>query len=350
MLSHHSSVKLDRGCSHSCSDIAVRFTDPLHEDHLHLPSLQARTLPPIKKPISTSASKTTSQRLQKATSVSLPTSLPSKQAKQPGLRTAGVHNLLNPIKGEDHTNTGSKPRPPLKRAADSSHSTTTLTLPSARPPYLQQSQEHPSPRTQDYEGLIIASLAPPYPVAQNVIQSTQSSACDRLPHTGSGMALISQPQPFPSSISSSDHTSKMTLGTDGPYSMMTMDTGSELLHVPLDMQSASKVADEKRKRNATASYRFRQRRKEKERETTKKFSELEQKIRKLEEERDYYRDIAARTSGQAPLLPQPSSLGQMRLEFLNAPIGQSSARSQHPDRNSGSNISAYAPPRGSHAF
>lgn len=132
--------------------------------------------------------------------------------------------------------------------------------------------------------------------------------------------------------------------------MITMDTGSELLHVPFDMQAASKVADDKRKRNATASHRFRQRRKEKERETTKKFSELEQKIRKLEEERDYYRDIAARTSGQAPLLPQPLSLGQMRFEFLNAPIGQSSARSQDSDRNYGRNASAYAPPRGSHAF
>lgn len=346
MLSHQSSVKLDRGCSYSCSDIAARFTDSPREDHLHLPSLQTQTLPPIKKPIPTSASKTTSQRVQTATSVPLPTSPPLKQAKQPGLRTAGVHN---PIKGEDQTNTGSEPRSPLNRAADSSHSTTTLILPSARPLHLQQSQEHPSSQTQDCEGLIIPSLAPPYPVTQNVIQSTQSSACDRVPHNRSRMAL-SQPQPFPSSISSSDHTSTMTLGTDGPYSMMTMDTGSELLHVPLDMQAASKVADDKRKRNATASLRFRQRRKEKERETTKKFSELEQKIRKLEEERDYYRDIAARTSGQAPLLPQTLSLEQMRLEFLNAPIGQSSARSQDSDRNDGRNANAYAPPRGSHAF
>ncbi len=79
----------------------------------------------------------------------------------------------------------------------------------------------------------------------------------------------------------------MTLAADGRYSMMTMDTGSELLHVPVDMQAASKIADEKRKRNAAASHSFRQRRKAKERETTKKFSELEQKIRELEEERDY---------------------------------------------------------------
>jgi len=153
MFPRHSSVKLDRGCSHSFSDIAARFTDPPHEDHLHPLSLQARTLPPIKKPIPTSASKTTSQRVQTATSVPVPNSPPSKQAKQPGLRTAGVHDLLNPIKGEDRANTGSEPRSPLKRAADSSDSTTTLTLPSARSPHLQQSQEHPSFQTQDYEGL-----------------------------------------------------------------------------------------------------------------------------------------------------------------------------------------------------
>ena len=108
MLSHHSSVKLDRGYSHSCSDIAARFTDSPREDHLHLPSLQTQTLPPIKKPIPTSASKTTSQRVQTATTVPLPTSPPLKQAKQPGLRTAGFHNLLNPTEGEDHTNTGSE--------------------------------------------------------------------------------------------------------------------------------------------------------------------------------------------------------------------------------------------------
>lgn len=288
MLPHHSSLKLARGYPHSYSDIAVRFTDPPREDHLHLSSLQARTLPPIKKPVPTSASIPTFQRVQTVSSVPVPTSPPSKQAKQPGLRTAGVHNLLNPIKGEDDANTGSGPRSPLKRAADS---TTILTLPSARSPHLRQNQEHPSSQAQDCEGLIITSLALPHPVAQNVIPSTQSSACGRVPHTGPRMAfptaLISQPQPFPSSISSSDHTSTMTLAADSRYSMMTMDTGSELLHVPVDMQAASKVADEKRKRNATASHSFRQRRKEKERENTKKFSELEQKIRELEEERDY---------------------------------------------------------------
>ena len=88
----------------------------------------------------------------------------------------------------------------------------------------------------------------------------------------------------------------MTFSINGLYLIITIDR-NELLYIPLNIQVASKVADDKRKRNTTAFHRFRQRRKEKERETNKNFSELEQKIRKLEEERDYYRNIAAYTSG-----------------------------------------------------
>lgn len=112
----------------------------------------------------------------------------------------------------------------------------------------------------------------------------------------------------------------MTPGTDVRYLMVTMDTGNDLLHVPVDRQASSKVADEKRGRNATASHRFQQRRKEKDLEIAKKILELEQMVRKLVEERDYYRNVAARTSGQPPLLPQQLPLGQMRLNLLNAPI------------------------------
>lgn len=131
----------------------------------------------------------------------------------------------------------------------------------------------------------------------------------------------------------------MTLGTNDQYSMMIMNTESELLYVPVDMQAASKVADEKRKRNVTTFHRFRQRRKEKKREYTKKFSKLEQKIQELEEERDYYRNVAGRSSGQASVLPQSE---QMQLDSLNASISQSSARSQNPDRNNDRNASIYA--------
>jgi len=266
-----------------------------------------------------------------------------KQTKQSSLHTADVHNLLNSIKSEDHANDNSEPRSFLIRTADSSDSTTTLILLSTRSSHLQQSQEHSFFQTQYCEGLIIPSLAPSHSVAQNVISSIQFFACDRVSHTESRMTLsttlISQPQFFPSFIFSSDHISTMTLDTNDQYSMMMMNTESELLYVSVDMQAASKVADEKRKRNVTTSHRFQQRRKEKKREYTKKFSKLEQKIQELEEERDYYRNVAGRSSGQTSVLSQS---GQMQLDSLNASISQSSARSQNSDRNDGRNASIYA--------
>jgi len=69
------------------------------------------------------------------------------------------------------------------------------------------------------------------------------------------------------------------------------------------VQVASKVVNEQRKRNVIVSHRFRQRRKEKKRETFKKISKLEQRVRAIKEkrdfyheERDYFRDVATRTS------------------------------------------------------
>ncbi|KAI9759492.1 MAG: hypothetical protein M1840_003263 [Geoglossum simile] len=59
--------------------------------------------------------------------------------------------------------------------------------------------------------------------------------------------------------------------------------------VPVDIHCASKQADERRERNAGASARFRARRKEKELEASHTIAKLEQQIRDLTEERDFYR-------------------------------------------------------------
>lgn len=95
---------------------------------------------------------------------------------------------------------------------------------------------------------------------------------------------------------------------------MTLDTDQGPIQVPVDVQAASKVADEKRKRNATASHRFRQRRKEKERETSQNIAKLEHQLRDLVEEREYYRmerdffrNLAKSGPGQAPVAPRPTS-------------------------------------------
>ncbi|KIW98915.1 uncharacterized protein Z519_00578 [Cladophialophora bantiana CBS 173.52] len=109
----------------------------------------------------------------------------------------------------------------------------------------------------------------------------------------------------------------------GPASyQMTLDTDQGPLNIPveLDLQQASKVADEKRKRNAGASARFRARRKEKEKEASQTIAGLQQELRDLIEERDhylsernYFRDLAMRYVSAAQLLPRPESPQQRRL-------------------------------------
>ena len=102
------------------------------------------------------------------------------------------------------------------------------------------------------------------------------------------------------------------------YQLMTFNTNQGLIQVPVDVQGASKVADEKRKRNATASHLLRQRRKEKDRETTNTITKLKHQLHEVAEERNFYRkeatyfqSVACSTSGQAhaPRPPYPG-LGQ----------------------------------------
>jgi hypothetical protein len=107
----------------------------------------------------------------------------------------------------------------------------------------------------------------------------------------------------------------------GPASyQMTLDTDQGPMNIPveLDLQQASKVADEKRKRNAGASARFRARRKEKEKEASQTITGLQQELRDLIEERDhylaernYFRELATRHG--APLLQRPQSPQHRRL-------------------------------------
>lgn len=107
-------------------------------------------------------------------------------------------------------------------------------------------------------------------------------------------------QPPFSTARASSSEPQITLASDSPfgpaetsmgqsYQLMTFDTDQGPIQVPVDVQAASKMADEKRKRNAGASARFRQRRKEKEKEASQMIAKLEQQIRDLNEDRDFYR-------------------------------------------------------------
>ncbi|MCJ1243911.1 hypothetical protein MMC30_001108 [Trapelia coarctata] len=163
---------------------------------------------------------------------------------------------------------------------------------------------------------------------------------------------------------------QITLGSDssyGPvtsstgqstYQLMTLDTDQGPIQVPVDVQAASKMADEKRKRNAGASARFRQRRKEKEKEASQTIAKLESQIRDIGEERDYYRaerdyfrSLVYSTSAQSlvvPRLPSPRQRKAPQVSSTGARVEsqweQSEERGGQTGRNTRRRISgAYTP-------
>ncbi|KAF1937341.1 hypothetical protein EJ02DRAFT_506064 [Clathrospora elynae] len=82
----------------------------------------------------------------------------------------------------------------------------------------------------------------------------------------------------------------MAPSSQGGIQLMTIKSQhGHPVQIPVDVQAASKVADEKRRRNAGASARFRARRKEKEREASMSISRLEQNVRDSREDAEYYR-------------------------------------------------------------
>ena len=134
-----------------------------------------------------------------------------------------------------------------------------------------------------------------------------------------------------SEIAIEGHGGAETYQSGQPAYQMTLETdqGPMVVPVELDLQQASKVADEKRKRNAGASVRFRARRKEKEKESSQKISDLQQELRDLREDREFYRnerniirDFAMGRLGASQLPPRPASPRTRR------PPGRSSDSSQ----------------------
>ncbi|CCX30061.1 hypothetical protein FPQ18DRAFT_112588 [Pyronema domesticum] len=94
---------------------------------------------------------------------------------------------------------------------------------------------------------------------------------------------------------------------------MSVPGGHGYFSIPIDTESGGRVKSEKRRKNAEASNRFRRRKKERELQTTARVTELEQKVKKAEEEtnyhrqkHEYYRQILVRAhqdGGRLPPLP-----------------------------------------------
>lgn len=132
------------------------------------------------------------------------------------------------------------------------------------------------------------------------------------------------PQGYPASQDprSSDHPMEhernmIPVAPSGQSSIQIMTIKSQQGHnvqIPVDVQAASKVADEKRKRNAGASARFRARRKEKEREASTTISRLEQQVRDAMDraefyrtERDFFKSIVCQQPGAERHYQRPQS-------------------------------------------
>ena len=108
-----------------------------------------------------------------------------------------------------------------------------------------------------------------------------------------------------------------------------------------DVQAASRVADEKRRRNAGASARFRQRRKEKEKEASTTIGRLEQQVKELSEdadfyrrERDMFRGILSTIPGSERHLQRPPSPRLRRSSIVSIPghSGSSTIGEQVPSQ------------------
>ena len=175
-------------------------------------------------------------------------------------------------------------------------------------------------------------------------------------YNGNGAGSVTSQMGFDSKDSFSPAAGSMGQNT---YHLMTLDTEQGPIQVPVDVQAASKVADEKRKRNATASHRFRQRRKEKERETSSNIAKLEHQVREMTEERDYYRSerdyfrsLSASMPSHVHIAPRPPSPRHIRQAQLGASgtfvSGQwhESEENNRSTRNTRRRTSNYAPAPG----
>lgn len=210
--------------------------------------------------------------------------------------------------------------------------------------------------TPSYSPFSQFSRTPPVPLPNN--NGNQPTASGYFPHAYTpGAAATYSHGENDSKESYSPRTS--SAGQNPYHPMMTLRTDEGPIQVPVDLQAASKVADEKRKRNATASHRFRQRRKEKERETSQNIAKLEHHVRELTEEREFYRlerdffrSLAKNNNIPVPLGPRPPSPRQLRLAQLGGagtyanPHWPTTEENSRTGRNTRRRTSSYVPPQG----
>ncbi|PNS21843.1 Regulatory protein cys-3 [Sphaceloma murrayae] len=124
-----------------------------------------------------------------------------------------------------------------------------------------------------------------------------------------------------------------TSGGQATYQLMTVQTANGTVQVPVDVQAASRLADEKRRRNAGASARFRERRKKKEMEASQTIRKLETQVKELSEDCDFYRrerdnlvSVVMQAPGGERLFPRPASPRLRRAPSSAASTGDAAER------------------------
>lgn len=213
------------------------------------------------------------------------------QMHRPGGSMSAQQNLfpLSPSSGPYRFETGSLPglTPPeqLRRGGYGFPSMGSLpTDPPRRPsPEMRIFSKSPSPTYSGYEDNS--------PSAYSTYEQAGSSYLSVVDSAGAMSRGIS----VPASATSGGQSVTAASG-QGAYQMMTFKTSEGDVRIPVDVQAASRVQDEKRKRNAGASARFRERRKKKELEAATTISKLEQRIKDITEDAEFYkkeRDILA---------------------------------------------------------
>lgn len=145
-------------------------------------------------------------------------------------------------------------------------------------PERQQFSTSPSPAYSFYDSGDRPSPPGPSGASHSVGHLTAGDS-----HGGRGASVPSMMTSAPMGIPSS------SIGGQNTYQMMTLKTTEGDVRFPVDVQAASRVADEKRRRNAGASARFRERRKKKEMEATATIAKLEQQMKDASEDADFYR-------------------------------------------------------------
>ncbi|KAI9762765.1 MAG: hypothetical protein M4579_000117 [Chaenotheca gracillima] len=238
-----------------------------------------------------------------------------------GMPYGYVTSAPSPPPGSRRTSLGPMPAPHSQSASPSTSYSS----------FSQQSQTSPAPQ-HGLHPVSASGIGPPFGFSPQ----TGSGPHGQMPKTSYRPSSDSMPQ--------------------GGVQLWTLSTEHGPIQVPVDVQAASKMADDKRKRNAGASARFRQRRKEKEREASQTISKLEQQMRDLAEERDFYRQerdyfrrmVSSSPSHgqQTPRPPSPRLRRTSREESSVDPQNHDQWRDPGPneaERNTRRRTDAYPP-------